>query len=123
MHSVMHAASLQGAAKMLRGLHVHVLNGQGVNPVAGHLLDPNVEVNSVISRGLHPLTHDWCARGNTAKDLTFSILAPMFLRLAIDHEELLAYEQAVQKSGDKMVQPEQAALVWQLVVGKTKPVL
>ncbi len=104
-----------------RGLHV--LMGQGFNSVAGHLLDSNLGVRTAISRGLHPLMHDWCSRGKTAKDLTFSILAPMFLRLASDHEELLAYEQAVQESGDKVVHPEQTAVVWLLVVGKTKPVL
>ncbi len=102
---------------------LHVLMGQGIHSVAGHLMDPNITVGTAISRGLHPLMHDWCSRGKTAKDLTFSILAPMFLRLAINHEELLAYEQAVQESGDKVVQPEQTAVVWQLVVGKTKPVL
>jgi len=100
-----------------------VLIGQGINPVTGHLLDLNMEVGTAISRGLQPLMHDWCSRGDTAKDLTFSILVPMFLRLAIDHEELLAYEQAVQESADMVVQPEQAALVWQLIVGETEPVL
>ncbi|KAL0054762.1 hypothetical protein WJX82_002004 [Trebouxia sp. C0006] len=83
--------------------------------LAGHLLDPNMEVGTAISRGLQPLMHDWCSRGNIAKDLTCSILAPMFLRLASNHEELLAYEPGVQESAD-VVQPEQAELVWQLIV-------
>jgi len=100
-----------------------VLIGQGVNPVAGHLLDPNVYVGTVISRGLHPLMHDWSSRGDTAKGLTFSILDPMFLRLAIDHEELLADEQAVLETSDMVVKPQQAAFVWQLIVGETKPEL
>ena len=101
----------------------HVLMGQDISSAAGHLLDPNMEVGTAISRGLHPLMHDWCSRGKIAKDLTFSILAPMFHRLASDHEELSAYEQAVQESGDKVVHPEQTEVVWLLVVGKTKPVL
>ncbi|KAL0055193.1 hypothetical protein WJX82_008561 [Trebouxia sp. C0006] len=84
--------------------------------LAGHLLDSNLGVRTAISRGLHPLMHDWCSRGKIAKDLTFSILAPMFLRLASDHEELSAYEQAVQESGDKVVHPEQTEVVWLLVV-------
>ena len=104
-----------------RGLHV--LMGQGFNSDAGHLLDSNLGVRTAISRGLQPLMHDWCSRGKIAKDLTFSILASMFLRLASDHEELSAYEQAVQESGDKVVHPEQTEVVWLLVVGKTKPVL
>ncbi len=79
-----------------------------------------MEVGIAISRGLHPLMHDWTSRRDTAKDLTFGILAPMFLRLATDHEELLAYQPAVQESADMVVQPEQAALVWQLIVGEPK---
>ncbi len=42
----------------------------------------------------------------------------MFLRLASNHEELLAYEPGVQEFADIVVQPEQAALVWQLIVGE-----
>jgi hypothetical protein len=95
----------------------HVLMGQDISSAAGHLLDPNMEVGTAISRGLQPLMHDWCSRGNIAKDLTCSILAPMFLRLASNHEELLAYEPGVQESAD-VVQPEQAELVWQLIVGE-----
>lgn len=59
-------------------------------------------------------------RRHAAKDLISSILAPMFLRLASDHEQLLAYEPAVQESADMVVQPEQAALVWQLIAGETR---
>ena len=112
------------AMRALSTLHwLSKLIGQGVNPVAGHLLDPNVYVRTVISKGLHPLMHDWSSRGDTAKGLTFSILVPMFLRLAIDHEELLADEQAVQETSDMVVKPQQAAFVWQLIVGETKPEL
>ncbi len=98
-----------------------MLIGQGVNAVAGHMLDPNICVGGFISRGLHPLIHDWSSRGDTAKDLTFSILVPMFLRLAIDHEELLANKQAAAETAEDVVKPQQAALAWQLVVGETKP--
>ena len=98
------------------GVHVHI--GQVFNPVAGHLLDPSLGVGAFIRRGLSPLMHDWSSRGDTAKGLTFSILGPMLLRLACDHEELLAYEQGVLESADKVVQPEQAALIWQLIVGE-----
>ncbi|KAL0031912.1 hypothetical protein WJX79_004744 [Trebouxia sp. C0005] len=84
--------------------------------LAGHLLDPSLGVGAFIRRGLSPLMHDWSSRGDTAKGLTFSILGPMLLRLACDHEELLAYEQGVLESADKVVQPEQAALIWQLIV-------
>ena len=94
-----------------------------MNIVAGHLLDPNMDVRALVGRGLRPLMHDWTSRGATAKGLTFSILVPMFLRLAIDYEELLAYEPAVLDSADMVVPPEQAAFVWQFVVGKPRPQL
>ncbi|DBA88769.1 TPA: hypothetical protein ACH3X1_004186 [Trebouxia sp. C0004] len=84
--------------------------------MAGHLLDPNLDVRAVVGRALHPLMHNWSSQGDTAKRLTFSILAPMFLRLALDHEELLADEQAVLETAENVVKPQQAALVWQLIV-------
>ncbi len=98
-----------------------MLVGQGVNPVAGHLLDLNISVGPYISRSLHPLMHDWTSQGDTAKNLTFSILVPMFLRLAMSHEELLADKQALAEAAEGVVKPQQAALVWQFIVGETKP--
>lgn len=84
------------------------------------MLDPNICAGPYIIRSLHPLMHDWSSRRHAAKDLISSILAPMFPRLASDHEQLLAYEPAVQESADMVVQPEQAALVWQLIAGETR---
>ncbi len=45
----------------------------------------------------------------------------MFLRLAMSHEELLADKQAAAEAAEDVVKPEQAALVWQLIVGETNP--
>ncbi len=65
--------------------------------------------------------HDWTSHGDSAKTLFFSILVPMFLRLAMSHEELLADKQAAAEAAEDVVKPEQAALVWQLIVGETNP--
>ena len=94
---------------------------RGVNAVAGHFLDPKIWVGPYISRALHPLMHDWTCHGDSAKDLFFSILVPMFLRLAMSHEELLPDKQVAAEAAGDVVKPEQAALVWQLIVGETKP--
>ncbi len=91
---------------------------RGVNAVAGHLLDPEIWVGPYISRGLDPLMHDWSSQPDTAKNLTFSILVPMFLRLAMSHEVLLADKQAAAEAAEDVVKPQQAALVWQLIVGE-----
>jgi len=85
------------------------------------LLDPSICVGPHISRALHPLMHDWTSHGDSAKTLFFSILVPMFLRLAMSHEELLADKQAAAEAAEDAVKPEQAALVWQLIVGETNP--
>ena len=91
---------------------------RGVNAVAGRLLDPEIWVGPYISRGFHPLMHDWTSQGDTAKNLTLSILVPMFLRLAMSHEELLADKQAAAEAAEDVVKPQEAALVWQLIVGE-----
>ena len=46
---------------------------------------------------------------------TFSILVPMFLRLAVSHEQLLVDKQAAAENAEDVVKPQQAALVWQLI--------
>ena len=59
--------------------------------------------------------------GTLQRTLLSACLVPMFLRLTTDHEELLDYEPAVLETADLVVPPEQAAFVWQFVVGRTKP--
>ncbi len=77
MPSCKHAASLHFHAKLMELIR-HVLMGQDISSAAGHLLDPNMEVGSAISRGLHPLMHDWVSRGNNAKDSLAASWPPCF---------------------------------------------
>ncbi len=107
----------------VRGLLLHVLIWPGNNLVAGHLLDPNLDVRAIIGRGLHSLILCWSFRGETTEGLTASILAPMLQRLALDHEELLAAEHVVFEANENVLKLAHAARVWKLIAGKMESFL
>ncbi len=105
------------------GLLVHVLIWPGVDLVAGHLLDPNVDVRAIIGRGIHSLILCWSFRAETTEGLTASILAPMLRRLALDHEELLADDRVGIEANDNVLNLQQAARVWNLIFGEMQSFL
>lgn len=105
------------------GLLAHVLNWQGNTHAAGHLLDPNLDVTSIIGRGLDSLILCWTFRAETTEGLTASLLAPMLRRLALNHQDLLAANSLGIEVNDRVLKLQQAARVWNLIFGEMESFL
>ena len=91
-------------------------------PVAGHLLDPRLDVRMVFSRGFNGVMYAWAQRervGFQSKRDTLDDLGTMFLqRLVSQYKVLLCGKFAGLDKSNILVRPLAVAAVWSMILGK-----